>query len=168
MNLIPTISAYRIAMLLKETEGSPYRTHIRQGQGKNGIALSTIVSALKPFVVSKGALEQNGLVTPELQFKAILNFFCALKFKYGPLWDSNNNVFLRGVGFAGALNFYINKILPHASYDFTTDSIAATLHFDQLGPIEPPKNRGYKASRFISDQLAKRFIPTHSPTPLKI
>ena len=79
------LRARDIAMFLDGSE-SPYNGLIKlpgQPRRKGGIALSTVVAAIKPLVEPKGDLEQLGIAELEIQKRIVLNLFLVLRDKYG-------------------------------------------------------------------------------------
>ncbi|MBI1929052.1 DGQHR domain-containing protein [Candidatus Poribacteria bacterium] len=75
-----------IAMYLNEAPESPYNGGLKlpgAQRRRGGIALSTAVTAIKPLVEAKGDFEQVGVPELELQEKIVMNFFTAIREKYG-------------------------------------------------------------------------------------
>jgi DNA sulfur modification protein DndB len=98
------LRAKDIATSLNEALESPYMGMIKfpgSPRMRGGIALSTVVSALKPLVDTKGPLDLAGIKELERQTSVLINFFSALKEKYSDQWDSRENAFLYASGFMG-------------------------------------------------------------------
>jgi DNA sulfur modification protein DndB len=156
-----------IAYFLHESDGSPYRGLIKlpgAPRVKGGIALSTAVSAIKPLVESKGDLDQVDLTSLELQERLFLNFFSALRDKYGPEWDEKNNAFMYAAGFIGAVDFLKRKLIPYCNVrkSFTKETISKSIDLDKSNLVlqEEVKGVGGKdAPRVIFDRLVEVFEP---------
>jgi DNA sulfur modification protein DndB len=102
-------------MFLHESEESPYAGQIKlpgSPRRRGGIALSTVVSVIKPLVEDKGPFELYDLSELEVQKRVILNLFRAIYGKYRLKWDGPNNVFLYASGFSAAIRFLQIKLLP--------------------------------------------------------
>ncbi len=83
------VRARDIAIALNEDDDSPYTSTIKfpgSPRSRGGIALSTVVTALKSLVESKGDFEQRDIFDLETQKKIIKNFFSALADIYGERW----------------------------------------------------------------------------------
>ena len=162
------LRARDIAMMLQESEESPYRELIKlpgAPRTHGGVALSTVVSAIKPLVEDKGILEQQGISELEMQFKAICNFLKALEKKYGDSWESKkDNAFLFGAGFTGAMEFFAKTLVPYCGKDgdFTQEHMTAVLTMARDSLIRPSDTTGLSgraAVAAIVERLKKCFSP---------
>lgn len=159
------VRARDVAMFLHESEDSPYNGQIKlpgSPRRRGGIALSTVVSAIKPLVEDKGSFELYGLVELEVQKRVFLNLFRALHGKYGARWDDLSNVFLFAAGFSAAVRFLQVKLLPYCSEegDFSEDYIAEALNIDQGTFVSQGDLRGLSGGDSISqvyDALVEAF-----------
>src|SRR5678815_3162470 len=100
-----------LASELNENSNSPFLGYIKfpgAPAGQKGLALSTIVSAVKPLVEEKGVLEQVGMPELQMQSQFLMNFFNVLRDAYGAEWESPSNVFRMAAGFVGAIEFVKN------------------------------------------------------------
>lgn len=107
------LRARDIAMYLHQSENSPYFAELKLPGApirKGGIALSTVVSAIKPLVEHKGVLEQIGISELEIQKQIVLNLFQTIGKKYANHWKSKDNVFLYAAGFMAAMEFFQLKL----------------------------------------------------------
>ncbi|MCC6555964.1 MAG: DGQHR domain-containing protein [Polyangiaceae bacterium] len=161
-----------IAMMLHETEGSPYEALIKlpgAPRSHGGIALSTVVTAIKPLVADKGTLEQYGVGELEMQFKAILNFLASLQSKYGDSWyNLKENAFLFAAGFAGAMDFFRTRMVPYCGKesDFQQQFMAAALRIERKAFIRPADTSGLSgkaAASRVAELLTERFSPRAVP-----
>jgi DNA sulfur modification protein DndB len=139
---------------------------------KGGIALSTVVAAIKPLVEEKGNLEQLGVKELEGQKQIILNLFQALSEKYGDAWDDNNNVFQYAAGFVGAIEFLKSKLIPYCntkrSFEKTTISHAVSLNAENLLRQSDVKGMaGGEASNRVFSRLVEVFSPDAATGSLK-
>jgi hypothetical protein len=127
-----------------------------------GIALSTVVGALKPLVEEKGPLEQVGVKELELQMRIILNYLGALRSKCGEFWDDKDNVFQYAAGFAGAMDFLRSRLIPYCNTQrsFEQSTIEAAL---ELSPTNVIRQSGVKgmaggeASAKVASNLVEFF-----------
>lgn len=122
-----------IVMALHEDAQSPYYDLIKlpgSPRRKGGIALSTAVTAIKPIVEDKGDLDQIGIRELETQKQVMLNYFSAIKEKYGDdAWSASSNAFMYAAGFVGALEFFRKRFIPYCT---TRQSFAKSTFFDAL------------------------------------
>lgn len=112
------VRARDIAMALNEDEDSPYHQLIRlpnSSKRKGGIALSTVVNAIKPLVDEKGDFEQVDVMEFETQRKIIENWMGALQKIYGDSWEDKSNVFMYAAGFTAAINFLRTHLIPYCN-----------------------------------------------------
>lgn len=170
------VRARDIAATLDDTKGSPFEGLIRspnvdvprnRGKGnKNGtgVDLSTVVTSLKPLVEEKGIFDQVGVTELEMQTSALMNFFTVLKTWYGTFWLDKDNVFLSAAGFAGAMDFFKNKLVHYCNSkgSFETITIKAALDLDPEALILRSDLKGLQgrhALRAVSEILVERFTP---------
>lgn len=154
-----------IASELNESEESPYHELIKfPGAPRTwgGVALSTVVTALKPLVLEKGVFDQIGLTSLEQQKRAVINYFQAIKNQYGLQWQEKNNAFLYAAGFSGALEFFKNKLVHYCNSQksFTIETIDRVLKFDKSNLIYQSDLKGLqgtKANNKVAELLAERF-----------
>lgn len=161
------LRARDIAMNLHTFESSPYfgllklpGTPIRKG----GVAFSTAVTAIKPIVEAKGALEQIGIEELEVQRQIILNLFLALSSKYKDQWGSKENVFLYAAGFMAAAQFFQQKLVSYCStkQSFKADTIRDALSLEGDRLIWQSEIKGLGGSAAVSkvyDRLVEAFEP---------
>lgn len=163
---IAIVRARDITMYLNEEEKSPYMDNIKlpgSSRRRGGIALSTVVTAIKPLVEDKGDFERIGIPELESQKRVLLNFFIALRKKYGKEWDNNANAFQYASGFVGALDFFKFKIIPYCNEkgSFTTDSIEKVVRLDKSNLIYQSEVKGMagkEAQRKVYELLVDAFI----------
>jgi DNA sulfur modification protein DndB len=161
------LRAKDIATSLNELEESPYVNLIKfpgTGRMRGGIALSTVVSGLKPLIDKKGPLELAGIRELERQISVLINLFSALKEKYGDQWDSTDNPFLYASGFMGAIMFFKNKVIDYCKSEksFKKSTIADALHLKSTQLIKQSEVRGQSGSAsaaIIYDRLLEVFVP---------
>jgi DNA sulfur modification protein DndB len=171
------VRARDIAILLNTSEESPYFENIKFPGAKirkGGIALSTVVSAIKPLVEDNGDFKQINIAELELQGRVILNFLNALYNLYGEYWSDKRNAFLYAAGFTGALEFFRFKVIPYGnnqkSFEVSLIQDAIGLNSSNLIFQEVVKGVGGKeASKKIALLLDQAFKPTSSsPSTFKI
>jgi DGQHR domain-containing protein len=157
-----------LASELNENSGSPFLGYIKYPgapAGQKGLALSTVVSAVKPLVEEKGVFEQVGLSQLQMQSQFLMNFFNVLRAAYGAEWESPNNVFRMAAGFVGALEFVKNKLVVHCNItgDFTYGAIEKVM---KLGPGSLIRRdaieglQGRRAFSHVALALEALFDPT--------
>lgn len=159
------VRARDIAIYLNETEGSPYHGEIKlpgDAPRKGGVALSTVVSAVKSLVEEKGIFEQIEVKELEMQRQIIFNLFHALKQKYGDQWETKNNVFMYAAGFVAAMEFLKLKLIPYCNNNgsFTVKTIVDALSLKAPALIlqEDVKGMGGKdAPKYVYDKLVTAF-----------
>jgi hypothetical protein len=93
-----------------------------------------------------------------------LNFFNVLKDWYGGLWSDKDNVFMTAAGFAGAIDFFKNKLISYCnskrSFEIATVKQAMSLDAQQVILRSHLKGlQGRHALRTVSDMLVERFNP---------
>jgi DNA sulfur modification protein DndB len=175
------VRARDIATRLNEQEGSPFnnlirlpnvevvRTTKKEKKKSAGVDLSTVVTSLKPLVEEKGIFEQVGVTELEMQTSALLNFFNVLKEWYGGLWPDKDNVFMTAAGFAGAIDFFKNKLVSYCNSkgSFETSTVKEAMFLDSQQVILRSHLKGLQgrhALRSVSDMLVERFNPKISGT----
>lgn len=164
-----------IAEDLNKDIDSPYYSKIKfpgEKRRKGGIALSTVVSAIKPLIEDKAIFEQIGITELSLQTKCFHNFFTALYEEYEDEWELKNNVFQYAAGFSAACEFYMLKLIPYCSHkkSFETKTISDVLNIRQNGLIrqdEVTKKSGKEAVRIIIERLDKSFSPEKEDMVMK-
>lgn len=157
-----------LATDLNERANSPYLGYVNfpgSPKGHRGLALSTIVSAVKPLVEEKGVFDQVGLAELQMQSRFLINFFSVLRDAYGAEWESPNNVFRMAAGFVGAIEFVKNKLIVHCNItgDFTSDAIAKVLKVSHGNLIRRESIEGLQGRRaftYVSTALEELFDPT--------
>jgi DGQHR domain-containing protein len=170
------VRARDIASRFNEQEGSPFRGLIRlpnvevprtprTGKKKStGVDLSTVVTSLKPLVEQKGIFEQVGVTELEMQTSALLNFFSVLRDWYAGFWSDKDNVFLTAAGFAGAIDFFKNRLVAYCNSkgSFEATTIQEAMDLDQQSVILRSHLKGLQgrhALRAVCDMLVERFSP---------
>lgn len=161
------VRARDIAMFLHESEESPYQGWIKlpgAARRKGGIALSTVVTAIKPLVADKGIFEQIGVTELEGQKQVLLNLFKVLSEKYGDMWHEANNIFQYAAGFVGAIEFLKTKLIPYCNIkgSFERATIAKVLQLDRSNFIRQTEVKGMaggEASTRVFDRLVDAFEP---------
>lgn len=162
-----TVRAGDVAKELNEQADSPYLGYIKfpgAPAGQKGLALSTVVSAVKPLIEEKGAFEQIGLTQLHMQSRFLVNFFGVLRDGYGIEWESKSNVFRTALGFIGAMEFVKNKLIVHCNLlgDFTSAAIRKVL---PIGPGSLIRTQsveglqGRRASTKVAEELESIFDP---------
>jgi DNA sulfur modification protein DndB len=162
------LRAKDIATVMNETGESPYFGLIKfpgSPRMRGGIALSTVVSALKPIVDDKGPLELAGIKELERQTSVLLNLFSALREKYGEQWDSSENAFLYASGFMAALQFFRNKVIDYCKIQksFKQSTISAAINLKSTKLIKQSEVRGQSGSaavNMIYDRLIEVYLPS--------
>jgi len=153
-----------VAYYLNSEDNSPYKENVKMPgiRSRGGIALSTIVSAIKPLIEEKGELSNIGIDSLEMQKQVILNYFKALEKTYGSLWDDKRNALNYGAGFVGAIQFFSKKIIPECnkSSSFETTFICTLIKLDQSEVIlqEEIKGKGgTEAAQTVYERLLRAF-----------
>jgi DGQHR domain-containing protein len=159
-----------LASELNERKDSPFLDYVNfpgSPKGKKGLALSTIVSAVKPLVEDKGVFEQVGLMELQMQSQFLINFFSVLRDAYGAEWESPSNVFRMAAGFVGALEFVKNKLVVHCNItgNFTAAAIAAVLKISEGSLIYRESIEGLQGRRafnYVANALEDIFDPSQN------
>ena len=157
-----------LATELNERPDSPFLQYVNfpgTPKGHKGLALSTIVSALKPLVEDKGVFDQVGLSELQMQSQFLINFFKVLRDAYGAEWESPTNVFRMAAGFVGALEFVKNKLVVHCNItgDFTSEAIAKVLKLSEGSLIRRESIEGLQGRRafnYVASAIEDVFDPT--------
>jgi DNA sulfur modification protein DndB len=165
-----------LATELNENTTSPYLGYIKfpgTPKGQKGLALSTIVSAVKPLVEEKGIFEQVGLSQLQMQTQFLINFFTVLRNAYGADWESPSNVFRMAAGFVGAIEFIKNKLIVHCNIagDFTTAAIDKVMKIAPGSLIRRDSIEGLQGRRAfnqISQALEALFDPQGMNRKVKV
>jgi DNA sulfur modification protein DndB len=161
------LRARDIAVALNETDESPYYELIKlpgSPRTKGGIALSTVVAAIKPLVEDKGVLEHIGVTELESQKQVILNYLVSLRSLYDKHWFEKSNAFLYGVGFTGAMQFFRDRLVDYCKLRGSFEVKTIT---DALAPLSKAiilqsevKGLGGKdAPKKIFERMLKVFEP---------
>ena len=164
----PALRAGDLASELNERQDSPFLGYVNfpgTPKGHKGLALSTIVSAVKPLVEEKGVFEQVGLSELQMQSQFLINFFGVLREAYGAEWESPSNVFRMAAGFVGAIEFVKNKLVVHCNIaaDFTSAAIAKVLKISEGNLIRRESIEGLQGRRafnYVASALDELFDPT--------
>jgi len=157
-----------LASELNENRSSPYFGFIKfpgASVGQKGLALSTIVSTVKPLVEEKGVFEQVGLSELQMQTQFLMNFFNVLRNAYGAEWESPSNVFRMAAGFVGAVEFVKNRLVVHCNItgDFTSEAIGKVMKLSAGSLIRRDAIEGLQGRRafnYVADALESLFDPT--------
>ncbi|MCV2870368.1 DGQHR domain-containing protein [Defluviimonas sp. WL0002] len=153
-----------IALELSDV-GAPYHGMIKfpgEAPRKGGVALSTVVTSIKPLIEQNGAFDQVALSTLENQSRVIINFFSALQQLYGELWFERQNAFMFAAGFSGALDFLASRLLPYCvtKKSFRTEVIVEALSMtseDLILQKEVSGRSGSEAQSYIFSRLDDFF-----------
>ncbi|HKQ06785.1 MAG TPA: DGQHR domain-containing protein [Blastocatellia bacterium] len=165
-----------LASELNENSKSPYRNYIKfpgAPKGQKGLALSTVVSAVKSLVEEKGVFEQVGLSELRTQTQFLINFFTVLRNAYGAEWESPSNVFRMAAGFVGAIEFVKNKLVVHCNItgDFTTKAIEEVMNISPGNVIRRDAIEGLQGRRAfnqVSQALEEMFDPKGQSRKIKV
>jgi len=157
-----------LATELHENSSSPFVGFIKfpgSPSGQKGLALSTVVSAVKPLVEEKGVFEQVGLSELQMQTQFLMNFFNVLRNAYGAEWESPANVFRMAAGFVGAIEFVKSKLVVHCNItgDFTMQAIEKVMRLSAGSLIRRDAIEGLQGRRaynYVSAALESLFDPT--------
>lgn len=166
---LPAARAREIASDLND-EGGPYYRMIKfpgEEPRKGGVALSTVVSAIKPLIEPNGILDQVKISTLENQTKVFTNFFNSLKDAYGHEWLDKQNAFMYAAGFSGAVEFLGKRIVPYCvkNESFSDATIQKALSMKQeslLFQKELSGKSGTEAQKHVFNRLDELFEPGES------
>jgi DNA sulfur modification protein DndB len=164
----PALRASDLASELNENNESPFHGFIKfpgASVGQKGLALSTVVSSVKPLVDTNGVFEQVGLSELQMQSRFLMNFFKVLRDAYGAEWESTSNVFRMAAGFVGAIEFIKNKLVVHCNIkgDFTEAAIAKVMKISSGSIIRRDIIEGLQGRRAfwqVSAALEALFDPS--------
>lgn len=170
------VRAADIATRLNDDQNSPYHALIKMPgapRTKGGVALSTVVSAIKPLVETKGELEQVDIAGVEYQYKLFSNYFNALRSKVGAAWGENRNAFIYASGFIAAVDFLRKRVLPfcNSEKDFTMDRMLSAINIDASDFIDQSEVKGMsgsKAAQHLYSRLDDYFAPESEKSDFKI
>ena len=157
-----------LASELNENGSSPFHGYIKfpgAPAGQKGLALSTVVSAVKPLVEEKGVFEQVGLSQLQMQSQFLINFFSVLRDAYGAEWESPSNIFRMAAGFVGAIEFVKNKLVVHCNItgDFTAQAISKVMKLSPGSLLRRDAIEGLQGRRaftHVALSLESLFDPT--------
>lgn len=158
------------------SEGQPYFGWVKlpnQDRQRGGVALSTAVSAIKPFVELKGLFDQIGANELEVQKVIFSNYFNALKKLYGKYWDDRTNAFIYASGFIGAIEFFRTHMFDYCKGrgSFEERTVREALMIDETSRILQEDVKGLggsEAANAIRDRLVSAFRPAGSVQGFKI
>lgn len=171
------VRAKDIAAFLNQESDSPYHQLIKfpgSPRRRSGIALSTVVSAIKPLVENKGVLDQLGMRDLDGQRRVILNFFRALQGKYRDEWESRDNAVIYASGFSGAIEFFRSNLVDYCRQrkSFKLEVISDALSLERSELIRQSEVRGMggrAAIEHIRSRLVGSFLPqSESETAIAI
>jgi DGQHR domain-containing protein len=161
---------------LNEDNSSPYLGYIKfpgAPKGQKGLALSTVVSAVKPLVEERGVFEQVGLSQLQMQSQFLINFFNVLRKAYGAEWESPSNVFRTAAGFVGAIEFIKNKLVVHCNIegDFREEAINKVMKIEPGSIIRRDAIEGLQGRRafnYVAQYLEGQFDPQGKNRTIKV
>lgn len=162
-----------IARILNEDINSPFYNVIKypgMPRGKGKLDLSTVVNALKAYVDHDGKLEEKNVSSLNLQATVLQNYFNALKYHADKVskWSTiSSNIFYKAAGFIGAIEFFMENVLPKcvAQRSFKQEVIVKMFDFSDVELITPKNietTDGRTARKRVIDNLKEAFI---SETP---
>ncbi|MBD5104173.1 MAG: DGQHR domain-containing protein [Ruminococcaceae bacterium] len=158
-----------IARILNEEINSPFYNAIKypgMPRGKGKLDLSTVVNALKIYVDHNGKLEEKNLTNLNLQATVLQNYFNALKYHADKAskWSTiSSNIFYKAAGFIGAVEFFMENVLPKCveQRSFKQEVIAKMFDFSEIELITPKNietTDGRTARKRVIDNLKEAFI----------
>ena len=158
-----------IARILNESPDSPFYNVIKypgMPRGRGKLDLSTVVSALKQYVDHNGKLEEKNLTTLNSQATILQNYFDALKYHADKTskWSTiTSNIFYKAAGFIGAIEFFMENVLPKcvAQRSFKQEVIAKMFDFSEVELITPKNietTDGRTARKRVVENLKEAFI----------
>ncbi|MFT8355490.1 MAG: DGQHR domain-containing protein [Gluconobacter japonicus] len=129
---------------------------------KGGVALSTVVTTIKPLIEKNGVFDQVSLSTLENQSLAIINFFKSLEDIYGEVWFERQNAFMFAAGFSGAIEFLAARMVPYCvgRKSFKSETMRQALTMTRENLIyqkELAGKSGSEAQRYIFVRLDELF-----------
>ncbi|GAA3685927.1 DGQHR domain-containing protein [Acetobacter lovaniensis] len=153
-----------IAIELSE-DGAPYHGMIKfpgEPPRKGGVALSTIVTTIKPLIEKNGPFDQVSLSTLENQSLAIINFFRCLEEIYGEAWFERQNAFMFAAGFSGAVDFLTARMIPYCvgMKSFKSETMRHAINMTRENLIyqkELTGKSGSEAQKYVFVRLDELF-----------
>ncbi len=158
-----------IARILNEDETSPFYNAIKfpgAARSRGKLESSTVIGTLKEYVEHGGKLEEKNISSLNSQVSAIQNYFDALKYHAdkSKKWSTpTQNIFYKAAGFIGAINFFMENVLPKcvAQRSFKQEIISKMFDFSDVELITPKDietTDGRTARKRVSDNLKEAFI----------
>lgn len=158
-----------IARILNESPDSPFYNVIKypgMPRGRGKLDLSTVVTALKPYVDHNGKLEEKNLTTLNSQATVLQNYFDALKYHADKTskWSTiTSNIFYKAAGFIGAIEFFMENVLPKcvSQRSFKQEIIVKMFDFSAVELITPKNieaTDGRTARKRVIENLKEAFI----------
>ena len=158
-----------IAEILNQNVDSPFYNVIKypgSPRGKGKLDLSTVVNALKSYVDHGGKLEEYNISNLVLQSNILQNYFRALKFHAdkSSKWSTiNQNIFFKAAGFIGAIEFFMEYVLPKcvAAKSFKEEKIVQLFNFELVELLTPKDivaTDGRTARKRVIDNLKDAFL----------
>lgn len=158
-----------IAHILNEDINSPFYNVIKfpgMPRGKGKLDSSTVVSALKGYVDHGCKLEEKNISSLNAQATILQNYFSALKYHADKTskWSTiSSNIFYKAAGFIGAIEFFMENVLPKcvAKRSFKQEVIVKMFDFSDIELITPKNieaTDGRTARRRVIDNLKEAFI----------
>ena len=169
------VRAGDIARSLNE-DGAPYRGMIKfpgERPRKGGVALSTVVTSIRPLIEKNGVLDQIGLSSFENQSKLMLNYFSVLENSYGKNWAERSNALMYAGGFSGALEFLSKRMIPYCvnKKSFTKKTMSKVLQISSDNLIQQNEisgKGGTEAQRIVFNRLDEMFTQDENPDEFEI
>ena len=158
-----------IAEMLNQNVDSPFYNVIKYPgapRGKGKLDLSTVVNALKAHVDHGGKFEECNISNLVLQANILQNYFKALRFHADKTakWSTiNQNIFFKAAGFIGAIEFFVDYVLPKcvAERSFKEEIIVKLFDFESVELITPKDietTDGRTARKRVMDNLKDAFL----------
>ena len=158
-----------IAEILNQNVDSPFYNVIKYPgapRGKGKLDLSTVVNALKVHVDHGGKFEECNISNLVLQANILQNYFKALRFHADKTskWSTvNQNIFFKAAGFIGAIEFFVDYVLPKcvAERSFKEEVIVKLFDFESVELITPKDietTDGRTARKRVMDNLKDAFL----------
>lgn len=158
-----------IAEILNQNVDSPFYNVIKYPgapRGKGKLDLSTVVTALKKYVDHDGKLEEYNISNLVLQANILQNYFRALKYhadKTSKWSNIGQNIFFKAAGFIGAIEFFMEYVLPKcvAAKSFKEEKIVQLFDFELVELITPKDietTDGRTARKRVIDNLKDAFL----------
>ena len=166
------VRANDIAKQLHDDKESPYYQCIKlpgSSQGVGKVDLSTVVNALKTYIIHGGVFEQYNISDYEIQYRIILNFFSAIKYFYVQegCWLKNSNPFMSNAGFFAGTKFLCEDLIIKCAEkrSFETSTIIKLLELDENGLLfrDDIKNKQGNEQRNIIYNFLKNALLREMP-----